>query len=157
VRRAIQLYCVLYGCLGTVLAFIWFLSALFGKFIGAASSLAVVLTVFLTYGLAACLTFQRYSERWEPLVTPTANRIRLAKAVFAVGTLNFFACSAVFIWAAQTKHRILADNTVYLVLTSLVLQNAIYIAVHWLIRPENIFPEWFMNLVTNPLGFFLNS
>jgi hypothetical protein len=156
-RRAIQLYCVFYGCLGTVLAFIWFLSALFGRFVGEASSLTVVLGVFLLYGLAACLTFQSYSRRWEPFVTLTASRIRLAKAAFAIGTLNFVGCSAVFIWSAQTKNQTLTGKMVYLVLTSLVLQNAIYIAVHWLVRPETIFPKWFINFVTNPLGFFLHG
>ena len=156
-RRAIQLYCVLYGCLGTILAFVWFLSALTGTFVGEQSSMTVVLSVFLPYGLAACFTFQRYSGRWTPFVSLTATRIRLAKVAFGISTLNFIACFVVFIWAAQMKNQTLAGNMVYLVLTSLVLQNAVYIAIHWLIRPENIFPKWFIDLVTNPLGFFLNS
>ena len=152
-RRAIQIYCALYGCLGSILAFAWFLSALLGKFDESVSQ-TVLIGLFLLHGLAACLSFQRYSRRWEPIVPLTVNRIRLATVAFAAGTLNFAGCSAVFIWAAEMKNQTLAGNMVYLVLTSLVLQNTIYIAIHWLIRPENIFPKRFIDLVTNPLGFF---
>jgi hypothetical protein len=155
VRRAIQLYCVLYGCLGSVLAFAWFLSALFGRFVGEASRLTVVLSGFLLHALAACLTFQRYSRRWEPLVTLTSNRIRFAKVLFATGSLNFVGCFVIFGLAAQMKNQDLLGYTVYLVVSSLVLQNTIYIAIHWMVRPENIFPKWFIEMVTNPVGFFL--
>ena len=54
------------------------------------------------------------------------------------------------------KNQVLLGHMVYLILTSLVLQNTIYIAIHWLVRPENILPKWLIDMVTNPLGFFLH-
>lgn len=157
-RRAIQMYCILYGCIGSILAFGWFLSALLGKF-DETVSFFVVLGLFLLHGLAACLTFQRNpirNRRWEPVVALTSSHIRLAKLVLTIGTLNFAACFVIFMVAAHMKDQVLLGKMIYLILTSLVLQNTIYIAVHWLIRPENIFPEWFIEVLINPLGFFLH-
>lgn len=153
-RRAIQTYCIVYGCLASALAFVWFLSALAGKF-DEDVSFTVVIGLFLLHGLAAFLSFQHYSRRWEPVIPLTPSRIRWAKVAFAAGTLNILGCFAIFIGVAEMKNQILAGGMVYLVFTSLVLQNTIYIAIHWLFRPENIFPKWFIELVTNPLSFLL--
>ena len=68
----------------------------------------------------------------------------MAKVLFGLGTLNFLTWFLTLIIAGVTGHRTFQDRVVPLILTSLVLQNTIYIAVHWAIRPENLFSKGFI-------------
>jgi hypothetical protein len=82
-------------------------------------------------------------------------RIRLAKTLFSLATLNFIACFGLFLVAGKLGDRALEERAVPLILTSFLFQNTVYMAVHWAFRPANLFPRAFIEALSNPLGSFL--
>lgn len=155
-RRLIQLYSFWYGVIGSVLAFAWFALSLAGQPV-LPKSWWTMEAIAILHGAAACFTFQPYVRPpWKPLISPSPVRVRVAKVLFGLGTLNFLAWFLTLIIAGETGHRTFQERVVPLILTSLVLQNTIYIAVHWAIRPENLFSRGFIEGVSNPLGFIFS-
>ena len=82
----------------------------------------------------------------------TDGRVRMGRILVALSTLNFLLCLGTFLVAAAQANTALENKAVSLVLTSFLLQNTIYIAVHWALRPENLFPGSFLRAISNPLG-----
>ena len=67
----------------------------------------------------------------------------------------FVLCLGAFIVASLRGYHALQDKTVPLILTSFLLQNTVYIALHWAFRPENLFSSSFIEALSNPLGSVL--
>jgi hypothetical protein len=154
-RRLIRLYGFWYGCLGSLCAFACYVSALVGSFTFP-RNWWVVEAVAVLHGVGACFTFQpRVRPAWEPLLSVTPERIKLAKTLFGLATVNFMVCFGIFLIAGKLGNKALEDRTVPLILTSFLLQNTVYIAVHWAFRPENLFHSSFVEIISNPLGSFL--
>lgn len=154
-RKLIQLYGFWYGCLGSLCAFAWYITALRDNF-AFPHNWGIVEAVFVLHGIAACFTFQPHVRpAWQPFLTVTPGRIRFAKTLFSLATLNFIVClGALLIWR-NGEEPIWQDRIVPLILTSFLLQNTVYIALHWAFRPENLFPGSFIRVISNPLGSFL--
>jgi hypothetical protein len=154
-RQLVRLYCFWYGCLGTCCALWWHIVALQGQF-AFPSNWWIVEAVFVLHALAAVCTFQRSLRHpWQPILIVTQSRIRLAKLLFSIATLNFILCLGAFIVASLGRYHALQDKTVPLILTSFLLQNTVYIALHWAFRPENLFSSSFIEALSNPLGSVL--
>ena len=153
-RRLIQLYGFWYGCLGSLCTLVWYASALLGRVPLLDDKLFVVL--FALHGIAACITFQPHVRPvWQPLLSVTPRRIKLAKTVFGLATLNFVVCFGILLIAGKLGNQALEDKAVPLILTSFLLQNTVYFALHWAFRPANLFPGSFIEALSNPLGSFL--
>ncbi len=154
-RKLIQLYGFWYGCLGSLCALAWYVTALRGSF-SFPSNWGMVVAVFMLHGIAACFTFQPHVRPpWQPLLAVTQGRVRLAKALFGLATLNFAVWFGAFIVAGNQRDQLFGGRAAFLILTSFLLQNTVYIALHWAFRPENIFPGSFIEALSNPLGSVL--
>lgn len=154
-RRLIQLYGFWYGCLGSLCALAWYVTALLGKF-AFPSDWGIVMAIAALHGVAACLTFQpNVQPPWKPLFSGTLFQIRLAKISFGLATVNFVVCFGMLLLAAKARNQSLVDKAVPLILTSFLLQNTVYIAIHWAFRPANLFPNSFIQALSNPLGSLL--
>jgi hypothetical protein len=154
-RSLIRLYGFWYGCLGSLCALAWYGSALLGSF-AFPRNWYLVEAVAALHGLGACITFQPHVRpAWEPLLSVTPGRIKLAKTLFGLATVNFIICFGIFLIAGKLGNKALEDRTVPLILTSFLLQNTVYIVFHWAFRPENLFPSSFIEVISNPLGSFL--
>ena len=153
-RKLIQLFGFWYGCLGALCCAAWYASVVLGY--PALPSFNWLLAFFILHCCAATFTFQPHMRPpWVPLFTLSPGRIRLAKTLFTLATLNFIVCFGIFLIAGKLGDRALEEKAVPLILTSFLLQNTVYIAVHWAFRPANLFPGAFIEALSNPLGSFL--
>ena len=152
-KKLIQLYAFCYGCIGSFFAFVWYLAALRDS-VAFPRSWWIVESVFVLHCIAACFTFQPHVRPpWQPFLAVTPRRIKFAKIVFTIATLNFIVYLVkAGIVGTRGEAR---DRISFLILTSLLLQNTVYIAIHWAFRPENLFPHSFIQAISNPLGSFL--
>jgi hypothetical protein len=152
-KNLIRFYGFGYGCVGTVCALAWYSAAILDRTV-IPGSWSIVATIFTFHAIAGLVTFDRtpVHPAWQPIVAVTLGRIRLAKVLLGLATLNFAFCMGTLIVAALREKLALEDKMVYLVLTSFLLQNATYIALHWAFRPENLFSASFLRVIANPLG-----
>jgi hypothetical protein len=154
-RKLIQLYGFWYGCLGSLCALAWYVTALRGSF-SFPSNWGIVIAVFVLHGIAACFTFQPHVRPlWQPLLAVTQIRVRLARGLFGLATLNFAVWFGAFIVAGNQRDQLFGGRVTSLILTSFLLQNTVYIALRWAFRPENLFPGSFIEALSNPLGSVL--
>jgi len=153
-RQLIRLYSFWYGCLGSIAALTWHISALLG-FFSFPKNWWIVEGVFLLHGAAACFTFQSVKTKWLPIVTLTKARIWLGRALFGITSLNVCICIATFFVLNGRSDKSAAQAAIPEILTSILLQNTVYIAIHWAFRPENLFPQAFINALSNPFGTVL--
>jgi hypothetical protein len=152
-KNLIRFYGFGYGCLGTLCALVWYSAAILNGTV-IPSNWSIVVTIFTFHAIAGLVTFDRtpVHPAWQPIVSITPGRIRLAKILLGLATLNFAVCMGTLIVATLGERTALEDKMVYLVLTSFLLQNTTYIALHWAFRPENLFSASFLRVIANPLG-----
>ena len=152
-KHLIRLFGFWYGCIGTLCALAWYLAAALGKAV-LPSNVWLIESLFGLHALAAIITFHRTPGRraWAPMLRLTPVRIWIARILLALAAANFVICSAVFFVAASRQKPGVELGTLPLILASFVLLNTIYITVHWGFRPENLFPAYFLQAISNPLG-----
>lgn len=157
-KNLIRLYAFWYGCLGTCYAFAWYVLAIQGR-ATITNNVWIVEGVFALHAMAALATFQRTSmlPTWRPVLDVTPRRVVLAKVIFGLSIVNFLVCLAVFLIAELRGNVALGDDGVALILTSFLMLNTIYIAIHWAFRPENLFSASFLRVIANPLGEVFSS
>jgi hypothetical protein len=155
-KNLVRLYDFCYGCLATLCALAWYIAALLGRAM-IPNNIWIVEGVFVLHATAAILTFHRPSMRppWQPVLSVKPGRIRLAKTVFGLSIANFLVCMSVFLVAVIRGSVASGNEGVALILTSFLLLNTIYIAIHWAFRPENLFSSAFLRAISNPLGLIL--
>lgn len=153
-RRLIQLFGFWYGCLGAFSTAAWYVSALFGH----APLLDEwrYLVFFSLHCMAACFTFQPHVRpAWEPILSVTPGRIRLAKTLLGLASMNFAGCFGLFLFTRTSADQALEQEAVSLVLSSFLIQNTVYIAAHWAYRPGNLLPPAIIEIFSNPVGSLL--
>jgi hypothetical protein len=157
-KNFVRLYAFWYGCFGALFSLGWYVAAGMGR-AAIPSNVWVIEAVFVLHAAAALATFHRAPvlPAWRPVLSVTPSRVRLAKTLLALSIMNFVACLGAFIFAVVRGDLALENKTVFLVLTSFLLQNTIYIAVHWALRPENLFSASFLRAISNPLGLLFPS
>jgi hypothetical protein len=154
-KRAIRLFGLLYGCIGAICAFVWYIAASLGR-ATIPDNVWMVEAVFILHAVAMLITFQPAARHpWQPVFTTSRTRIRFAKVLLGLSAANFLFCFGLMIFARGFHYNALFDHTPGLVLTSFLLLNTIYIATHWAFRPENLFSESFIKFISNPIGYFL--
>jgi len=154
-RKLVPPLVFLYGCVGSLGALICFALALSGAF-ELPQTWLIVECIAALHALAACLTFQPgMRPPWPPLFAVTSERIRWARVLFFAATGNFVICVAGPLIADPDRYRWLEGRAAALILTSLLLQNTVYIAIHWAFRPENLFSPTFVEAISNPVGIVL--
>jgi hypothetical protein len=143
--------CFVYGCTASLGALVWYFASLAGYRI-LPQSVWVFAVFFSIHGIAMVITFYRRPwNPWKPVLKVTPERIRIAKLLLALVAANFLFPLAVVV----SEHGGVSERALSMALTSLVLLNTVYIAIHWAIRPENLFPSWFLSFISNPLLYLL--
>jgi len=141
--------------MGTLCAFAWYIAAVMGR-VTIPNNGWIAGAVFGFHALAANATFYR-GTTWQPVLNVTPQRIRLAKILFGLSVLNFLLCVGVAFYGAIKGDFALSDKGPGLILTSLLMLQTIYIAIHWAFRPENLFSPSFLRVIGNPLGELFSS
>ena len=147
-----------YGCLGMIGALAWYIAAILGCAI-LPRNVWIVESLFGIHGVVMIFTFQRSPVRrpWHPMLSVTPIRIRMARLLLGVVATNFSFCLGLFLFAALRRDLALANRAVPLIVTSFLLLNTIYIAIHWAFRPKNLFSPSWLRIISNPLGLFFMS
>ena len=151
-RKLVEWYCFIYGCIASVGALVWYLAAL-ARRAGLPENVWVVESMVVIFAITMVITFQRRPLRdpWVPVLRITPERIRIAKFCLAVAAANFGVCTLL---AFAFGNRVGAERGLSMVLTSLMLLYSVYIVIHWAFRPQNLFPSGFLAFISNPLLYF---
>ena len=151
--NAARWYAFIYGCAGTGFYLVLYLLALQNRFYELGVSKNLVLILFGFHALAGVLTFQPQGLRkWRPLFAATPWRATATRWLFGLSSLQFAVFLIVFV-ACGNERQGLRTWLVPVILTSFLLQNTVYIACHWALRPESFLPKRLIEAFTNPLGF----
>jgi hypothetical protein len=148
--RRIAWCCFAYGCLASLGALIWYVYALIGSATLPRSVWTAEIFLIL-HGMVMVVTLYKRPSRalWAPVLRLSPERIRSSRFVLLVGAANFLFCSSLVAYEGRhTSERVLS-----MVLTSFVLLNTTYIAIHWAFRPENIFSKRFLAFISNPVVY----
>jgi hypothetical protein len=148
-RNFIEKLCFFYGCLASAGSLVWYLATWAG-YEGLPQSVLIVETVAIIYGIVMVITFSK-SWAWEAVLQVTRRRIAIGKILLIVALLNFLFCTGLIVW----ENRAVSSRTLSMGLSSFALLNTVYIAIHWALRPENLFPGRFLLFISNPLVFIL--
>lgn len=153
-RMLKQVYCFyIYGCIGTIISTAQYVAALFDRY-WPPMNVWIVEILFIFHGAAYFFTFgdSHSNPKWKPIITINPLRIKIAKIVLILAAANY---ALPLVLSLFLKYPIYGDKTPFLLLSSFILLNTIYIAIHWALRPENIFSAAFLRFMSNPLFFFL--
>jgi hypothetical protein len=150
---AARWYGFLYGCVGTAFFFVLYVLALRGRFYGLPESGTAVLVIFCFHAVAGVVTFQPgYSQKWKPLFVVTLTRVRIARWALSTTSVQF-AAFFLLLFVSVHGQQAFRDWLIPVILTSFLLQNTVYVACHWSLRPENFLPQRLIQAFKNPLGF----
>ena len=150
-RTLVERYCFAYGCVASVGAMVWYLTALAG-YTELPQNVWIVESLALIHAITMVITFHRrpYRSPWAPVLQVTPQRIRIAKVVLGAVAANFLFCLIL----AISEHRTVSERALSMLLASMALLNTVYIAIHWAFRPQNVFPRQFLDFMSSPLLYF---
>jgi hypothetical protein len=143
-------YCFIYGCVASALALVWYVASILGYVLWPEGPWVVV-SMFVVHGIVMVLTFHRDPARtlWSPLIPITPNRLRAAKAILAAAVANFLLCLILMLLGNRPASLRMLSTA----FASLALLNMVYVAIHWAVRPENLFPRQLLAFVSSPIGY----
>ena len=150
-NRVISIYAFVCGCAGSVLALVWQCLAVFGHPL-LPRSIWTVEAIFVFHALAMLATFRRNVREIprSPLFVVTRRRVKIARLLLCLVAINFALCVIVCFVSHSSGNATLNAWAVPLVLTSFMLLNTVYIALHWAFRPANIFSKKIVRIASNP-------
>ena len=118
---------------------------------------SIAIPFFGIHALICFLTFDRSpTGLWEPLFKVTPRRVRLARLCLGLAVANFI-FYLLLVWGYFLRSKALDELRVLSFLTSLLLVNTLYVALHWAFRPENLFSHTFRQVIANPITYWLFS
>jgi hypothetical protein len=157
-KTGIAIVCFVSGCVGSALALVWYVTVLLTRhsiwpFPGGITEIE---TLFAVWGLVMFATFYRNPRPiWMPLLGVSSERVKAARLVLSCTLLNcaVWLLACIGLWAAQLRGPL---PWVFCLLSSAVtLLNAIYIVIHWALRPENLFSERVRRFADDPIVFLI--
>lgn len=158
VRVAVSRLMFWYGCLSTAAAATW-LYVTIGSHTTSAFDAGVSVTVFVIHGAALALTFHSDPLRraWPGVLPVTPTALRTGKLILVLAALNILMWAGLVIWEQRRGLAQAPDWMLEAILASMALCSAVYIAVHWAFRPENILPGNVMSFLRYPYRVFVRK
>jgi hypothetical protein len=147
IRKVLSVYCFVFGCAFAVSSIVWPVMMLTrGETVMPGSR--AMMAIFVCWGIAMMETANYYSWRdWKPLVTVTPVRILAARGILVAlsATLGIAVVMSV---TARLQGHLPKDWVLMWMFSNLFTLNGSYIALHWALRPTNLFGahhEFFMD------------
>lgn len=106
------------------------------------------LVLVCTIGPDPTLTIE---SGWDPVFNPSTKAVRYGRTVLLVAFCNFTFWVFRPFWMLPLGPEVAAQEILG-TLSSFVLLSAAYIAVHWALRPENVFSSGILSFLESPLG-----
>lgn len=157
-KTGIAIVCFTAGCVGSALALVWYVAVLLTRhpIWPFPSGITEIEALFAVWGPIMFATFYRNPRPiWRPVLEVSSGRIKAARFVLACTLVNcavwFLAC--VSLWAAQLRGSL--PWIFCLLAAGVILFNAVYVLIHWALRPENLFSERFRRFADDPIVFLI--
>jgi hypothetical protein len=157
-KKPIAIVCFAAGCLSSIFALAWYVAVLVTRHSmwPFPSGIAEVEALFAAWGLIMFATFYR-SRRpiWMPLLQVSGGRVKVARLLLVCNLVNcaVWLLASLGLWAMQICEPL---PWVFCVFAAAVtLLNAVYVIVHWALRPENLFSERFRRFADDPIVFLI--
>jgi hypothetical protein len=149
-RKLVERYCFIYGCVASAGAIVWYVTALVGR-AELPQSVWVAESFVVIHAITMVITFYRRTHRspWAPVLRVTPKRIRIAKVILGAVAANFLFCLVLAIWERRT----VSETALSMLLASMTLLSTVYIAIHWAFRPETLFRSQFVVFIPNPFVY----
>ena len=84
---------------------------------------------------------------WNPLIPPTTRSILVGRIILLAATCNFL------FWVPYIYLRLDDRGAPWCAVAAMLLLSTTYTAVHWALRPENIFSWPILRFLSSPLSF----
>jgi|SRR6185312_12919292 len=157
-KTAIAVLCFGAGCLASALALIWYAAVLLGRnprwpF---PSDIGRIEALFAVWGLVMFATFYRNPRPiWKPLIEVTSGRVKAARLLLACALINCLVWLVTCLGLLALHIHGPLPWMFCLLASTVIVLNAVYIAIHWAFRPENLFSERFRRFADDPLIFVI--
>lgn len=151
-RRRLATSMFVYGYVSSIVALLWLGDALASVNVHPIK-FWLTESVFVFHGCVLVLTFHRNpgARLWPPVLKMTSSRVKAARLILLLASANVGGwLSAVLVLALQNNST--ARWALLPFLASCYFLSALYIALHWAFRPENLLPRGFLVFISNPLG-----
>jgi hypothetical protein len=152
----IQRACFVYGCAMVAGSVVWLicvraygLSDPFNPYI--------VMPFLAIHGVVVCITLQRFvgrSRYWTPVLKVSTKNLIWARCTLTFSLGILVASILFFVYAVRSGNEWTELRSIECVVASMGVLSFSYIAVHWGLRPENIFGKVFIERLSNPLSWF---
>jgi hypothetical protein len=157
-KIAIAIICFSGGCLATALAVLWYLAVLVTRDLlwPFPSNIEGIEVLFAVWGLIMFATFYRSPRPiWMPLFEVSSRRVKVTRMLLVCSLVNFAVWLLVCAGLSATQVLGPLPWAFCLLASAATLLNAIYVAVHWAFRPENLFSERFRRFADDPIVFLI--
>ena len=157
-KTGFAIVCFVAGCVGSALSLIWYVTVLLTRHSmwPFPSGITKIEALFAVWGLIMFATFYRNPRPiWMPVLEVSSGRVKEARLVLIFTLMNcaVWLLACVGLWAAQLRGPL---PWVFCLLASgVTLLNAVYVVIHWALRPENIFSERFRRFADDPIVFLI--
>ena len=154
-KKVIQITCSLYGSVAFALV-VWFCCACILPS-AVPENPYIVMSIWAIHGLVICLTLQRFVGRppyWSPIFVASERNIKRVRLFLTLCLTGCLVSVLFFIFAIMRENNLWESKSIGCVLASMGMLSSAYTALHWAIRPENIFGETFLARIINPFSNF---
>jgi hypothetical protein len=157
-KKGIAIVCFAAGCLTSALALTWYFAVLVTRHSmwPFPSGIAEIEALFAAWALIMFATFYRSPRPiWMPVLKVSSKRVKAARLLLAFTLINCatWLLASIGLWATQIREPL---PWVFCILAAAVtLLNAVYVVVHWALRPENLFSERFRRFADDPIVFLI--
>jgi hypothetical protein len=137
-RKRVAIACFVAGFLLILSGLSWTAAAVRGVFL-VPSSGSLAVAAFAPYAVLMLVTLDRGGQKyWQPLFTPTRERLILTRIVLIRAATLVLALMITTGVATNTHNEALRDAAFPLVIGSLIFLKGCYVSAHWAFRPENL-------------------
>jgi hypothetical protein len=151
-RKTLAILFFILGCVVAGFAVFWLIAAQFGILVVPRTPLEAV-AVFSIYAILMLATLDRsISDDWAPIFGITRSRILFARGLLSLIGVFCFVEIAVAVIGRVLGCTSLLGHAFLWVISSLLLLNGVYVALHWAYRPSNLFGSRISPALLDPLG-----
>ncbi len=156
IKKSIAVACFVTGLIGGGFAAVWYVMILITRrsMWPFPTDIVWIESLFALWASVMFATFfQSLRPIWAPLVAVTDKRVQTVKLLLGLALLHTFVLLVIVVSLWVRRAFAPLAWVFCLFAASCVLLNAIYVCIHWALRPEAIFSSKFRRFASDPIVF----